>query len=77
MGAVLSPGQVLHEDIRGGDRPLRVFKGGVHQGLPLGVFGHQVGGRLPEDNTGAEWTWFSDGGNLLLPRAPLQYRDSA
>ena len=73
MGAGLSPGQVLHEDVRGGDGQLRVWQGGVHQGLPMGVSGHQVGRRLPEDNTGAKWTWISDRGDLLLPGASLQY----
>ena len=73
MGAGLSPGQVLHEDIRGGEGPLRVWQGGLHQGLPLGVPGHQVGGGLPEDHTGAEWTWVCDWGDLLLSGTSLQY----
>ena len=74
MGAGLPPGQVLHEDIRGGDGPLRVWQGGVHQGLPLGVLGHQVGGRLSEDNTGVEWSWICDWRDLLLPGTSLQWR---
>ena len=77
MGAGLCGGQVLHEDLRGGDRPVRVWEGGGYQGLPLGVPGDQAGGGLPEDNSGAEWAGISYRGDMFLPGTPLQQGSQA